>query len=358
MQKKNYFHILIAVILLLTLQFIYFNYIATDNIAKIQQAEAQIDSLHKTLSRIDKQLDKISSTSYVSLHQLPHSIIFCSDTLNLNDQHIRERLEREFYSLLSIQGQIQLYLKRTRKYNDLIERHLKESNLPLDLKYLAIHESALLPDIRSKSNAVGLWQFMRSTGRLYGLKINRYIDERRDPEKATRAAMRFIKELFKFYQSWPLVMAAYNGGHGRVSRALKNQNSSSFMDLSLPEETERYYFKIVATKILLSNSEKYGFYLQEKDFFTSIPTMSVKCEITQSRLSLEDISARYDLSQAEFKYFNPKVIGSYLPQGEYEFEIPEYKQNSIVLKSRIEKEQELTAEEIQLYKNAGGSLGN
>ena len=86
---------------------------------------------------------------------------------------------------------------------------------------------------------------MRSTGRLYGLTINRYIDERRHPEKATKSAMRFFSELYRYYEDWPLVMAAYNGGHGRVSRAIKKQSTSSFFDLSLPEETERYYFKFM-----------------------------------------------------------------------------------------------------------------
>jgi hypothetical protein len=213
----------------------------------------------------------------------------------------------------------------------MIDRYLKQNNLPPDLKYLAIHESALLPKIRSRSNAVGLWQFMRATGRLYGLKINRYIDERRDPERATQAAMRFLKELFRYYEDWPLVMAAYNGGHGRVSRALKNQNAQSFFDLSLPEETERYYFKVVATKILLSDPEKYGFTLSAHDFFTPTATVSVEYVIKQDRKTLEEICVYYDLPQAEFKFLNPKVIGSYLPRGTYEFHIPQDNYNRLVL---------------------------
>lgn len=340
MQKKNILKITITVISVLLLQFVYFNYVATSNTGKIQRTETEIESLHETISQLHTQLENASRRSFVNSHEIPATIVFCDDTLNMRDQFIRERLEREFYSLLSKQGQIQLYLKRSSKYTSMIESYLKTNNLPLDLKYLAIHESALLPHIRSRSNAVGLWQFMRSTGRLYGLKINRYIDERRDPEKATWAAMRFLKELDRYYKSWPLVMAAYNGGHGRVRRALESQNSDSFFDLSLPDETERYYFKIVATKIILSHSEQYGFYLQEKDLFKSIPTTTVQLSVDKDRLSIEEISEQYALSQAEFKYFNPKIIGSFLPRGKYELNIPTIKDNSVVIKSHMKEDKE------------------
>jgi hypothetical protein len=358
MQRKNYLKIIISIIAIFLIQFVYFNYIATSNTGEIQRANAQIDSLQQTVEKLNSQLATVSQKSFVNAHQLPPTITFCGDTLDMNDQLFRERLEREFYSLLSKQGQIQLYLKRTNKYTRMIEAYLRENNLPTDLKYLAIHESALLPKIRSRSNAVGLWQFMRATGRLYGLKINRYIDERRDPEKATIAAMRFIKEMYKYYENWPLVLAAYNGGHGRVSRAVRKQNSNSFFDLSLPEETERYYFKIVATKMLLSNAEQYGFYLEEKDFFSTIPTTTIELKIKEERLTVEEISRQFSLTQAEFKYFNPKVIGSYLPRGKYEFHIPQETYNRLVMKNDSEGRIELFDTEIEQYKRSDVSKDN
>jgi hypothetical protein len=321
MQKKNLLKITITCLSVFLLQFVYFNYVATSNTGKIQKSQTEIESLRETISQLHAQLENTSRRSYVNSHEIPATITFCHDTINIKDQHLRERLEREFYSLLSKQGQIQLYLKRSSKYTSMIESYLKTNNLPADLKYLAIHESALLPEIRSR-------------------KINRYIDERRDPEKATRAAMRFLKELDRYYKSWPLVMAAYNGGHGRVSRAIESQKSESFFDLSLPEETERYYFKIVATKILLFHSERYGFQLQEKDLFKPIPTTAVQLVVDKDRLSIEEISGQYALSQAEFKYFNPKIIGSYLPRGKYELNIPIVKDNSVVIKSRMKEDKE------------------
>ena len=144
--------------------------------------------------------------------------------------------------------------------------------------------------------------------------------------------MRFLKELYNYYHSWPLVLAAYNGGHGRVRRALENQNSDSFFDLSLPEETERYYFKIVATKILLTHPQKYGFQLKDEDFFEPVPVNIVKYAVKKERISIENICAQFDLSQAEFKYLNPKVIGSYLPRGNYDFNIPVEKKVAATIK--------------------------
>ena len=324
---KYYIKIPLIVLLVLILQFIYFNYIATSNIGKIQKQEAQLENLRDTIEDLQNRLHESEKASFVSMHKIPDRVVFCMDTLDITNQVIRERLEREFYSLLSQQGQIQLYLKRGIKYTDMIEKYLNSSGLPNDLKYLAIHESALLPDIRSRSNAVGLWQFMRATGRLYGLKINRYIDERRHPEKATKSAIRFLSELYRYYGNWPVVLAAYNGGHGRVSRAIKNQSTTSFFDLSLPEETERYYFKIVATKILLSHPEKYGFKLQEKDLFKPVRTISVELEVESNKKTIEEISSQCEISIAEFKFLNPQIINSYLPRGTYSVNIPIDKAN-------------------------------
>ena len=134
--------------------------------------------------------------------------------------------------------------------------------------------------------------------------------------------MRFLSELYRYYGNWPVAMAAYNGGHGRVSRAIKKQGTNSFIDLSLPEETERYYFKIVATKILLSHPEKYGFKLQEKDLFKPVRTIAVELEVDSDRKTIEEISDQCKISIAEFKFLNPQVINSYLPRGKYNLNIP------------------------------------
>lgn len=324
---NRYLQISLLFLVLFALQFVYFDfkeYQNNDNlIDEHTSLRLEVTSLKEEISSLHERLDVSTRKSFVNSHQIPIPVEFCADTLDYSNHTIRERIEREFYSLLSKQGQIQLYLKRTAKYEKMIEKYLSESGLPNDLKYLAIHESALLPQIRSKSNAVGLWQLMRSTARLYGLKINRYVDERRDPEKATRAALRFISDLHREYKSWPLVLAAYNGGQNRIKREVKKQKSDSFFDLSLPEETERYYFKIVATKVLLSQPETFGFHLQEEDLFKPISYEIVELEVDNRELAIEELSDKYNLSLAEFKYLNPHLINTYLPRGSYRIYIPQ-----------------------------------
>ena len=204
----------------------------------------------------------------------------------------------------------------------MIERSLRAANLPDDLKYLAVHESALIPNIRSRSNAVGLWQFMRQTGRLYGLIINHYIDERRDPEKATSAATTMLKDLYNVFGSWSLVLAAYNSGMGRVRNSIQRCNSTSFVDLSLPEETERYYFKIITVKVILSQPEKFGYKFLKDDFFHSTDNQEIIFEVKRQRMYIDEIAKICGLTISQFKNMNPHVINSYLPQGNYYLKIP------------------------------------
>jgi len=263
--------------------------------------------------------DILASTqkSFVNSHKIPNSIYFCEEKINLRDPFIRESVEREFYSLLNKQGQIQLYLKRLGRYANLIENHLKQEGLPDDLKYLSVHESALLPTIRSRSRAVGLWQFMSSSAQLYGLKVNRFFDERCDPEKATPAAIRYLKDLHKRFGSWSLALAAYNGGPNRVRKSIQRQNTDDFFGLTLPEETERYYFKIIATKIILSNPKKYGFKMSTNDYYYPHPTQKIEFTIFESRKYLDKVADVCNINLATLKALNPSIKSDYLPAGNY-----------------------------------------
>jgi len=282
----------------------------------------KIDTLKNVISDLETRVFWAERSNNVSQHRLPDQIVFCNDTLDLRNAVIREKVEREFYSLLSKQGQIQLYLKRSLRYLPMIESKLRESGLPEDLKYLAIHESALLPKIRSRSNAVGLWQFMRSTGRLYRLKISRYVDERQDPVKSTDAAIWMLKDLYRKFEDWPLVLASYNGGVNRVQRNIRQQKTSDFIALSLPEETERYYFKIIATKLILGDPVSYGFIIDEDDYFYTPKTRSVDFSIYANQMSLEEIANIAGLDLPYFKHLNPQFINAFLPRGSYTFYIP------------------------------------
>lgn len=292
---------------------------------RLHSQRSKQDLLAKDLQSMQQKLDIIESMdkqNFVNAQKIPLPVVFCGDTLDMKNPYIRERVEREFYSLLGNQGQLQLYLKRTDKYLPMIEQYLNDAGLPEDIKYLSVHESALLPKIRSRSNAVGLWQFMYSTGRLYKLKINRYIDERRDPEKATAAATRFLKDLYKRFKDWPLVLAAYNGGQGRIQRNIKKQNTRSLIDLSLPQETERYYFKIVATKIIVSQPKAFGFRVEKGDFFTAPKTVDVDFTIQKDKMFLKEIASTFNMSIVALKETNPHLINTHLNRGTYELNIP------------------------------------
>jgi hypothetical protein len=325
MSFRKYLKTILLLLLLLIIQFVYFDYRYASNYTELEaNFISNINAINDTLQSLKMELNLVERRSFVNIHKITLPIVFCGDTLDYSNQLVREKIEREFFSLLGEQGQIQLYLKRSAKYFPIIEKSLQEAGLPDDLKYLAVHESALLPSIRSRANAVGLWQFIRQTGRLYKLKINRYIDERRDPEKATEAAMLMLKDLYNIFKSWPLVLASYNGGMGRVRSSIKKHNSESFIDLSLPEETERYYFKIIAVKIVLSEPEKFGFKLQEDDFFTPRDHNKISFTVSNSRMSLNEIAKVCGISISNLKNLNPQIRKSYLPRGVYTLHVPEH----------------------------------
>jgi membrane-bound lytic murein transglycosylase D len=141
---------------------------------------------------------------------------------------------------------------------------LREEGLPEDLAYIAMIESGFNPRAYSSARAVGLWQFMPRTGKHFGLDYNWWIDERRDPEKATRAAAKYFKVLYKRFNSWELAAASYNAGEGRVARALKKYKTDDYWELvkhkrSLKLETRDYVPKLMAAMIITKNPERYGF---------------------------------------------------------------------------------------------------
>lgn len=150
-------------------------------------------------------------------------------------------------------------LGRTAMYFPLFEKYLTERNLPKELKYLSVVESALNPEAVSRSGAVGLWQFMPPTGKEYGLSINSMIDERKDPHKATKAALTYLSRLYNKFGNWELALAAYNGGPGRVNRAIKRGRSKNFWKIKryLPKETRNYIPAFIGATYIMSHFDKH-----------------------------------------------------------------------------------------------------
>jgi hypothetical protein len=230
-------------------------------------------------------------------------------------------LDREFIIAVLDRAQVVLWLKRSGRYFPYIEAKLAEAGLPDDLKYVAVAESALLTDIRSRKGAVGLWQFVSRTGRRYGLKKSYLIDQRLDYERSTEAAIRYLKRLHEKFGSWTLAMAAYNCGETTLKRAIRKQNVNDFYRLHLPPETERYIFRIAAIKIIMENPKHYGFDFPREHTYPPRWYDTVEMNINH-RLKLTDLAGALDTDYKVLKDLNPQFRRDYLPKGIYRVKLP------------------------------------
>lgn len=163
----------------------------------------------------------------------------------------------------SIRDRFEQWLLRLNRYRPLVEDIFAEFDLPSDLVHLSLVESGFNPYAYSRAKATGPWQFMKGTGKIYGLRIDHYVDERRDPIKSTVAAARYLRDLYDLFGTWPLAMAAYNAGEGKVLRALNKAQAESFSEISrtklIRRETKQYVPRIMAATIIARNPDQYGF---------------------------------------------------------------------------------------------------
>lgn len=193
------------------------------------------------------------------------------------------------------------WLARSGKYRQIIEAELEQAGLPKDLLYLAMIESGFNPLACSRAKAVGLWQFMKGTGRQYNLKIDRYVDERRDPVKATKAAVNYLGDLYKEFGDWHLAVAAYNGGPGKVRSGLRRHKVDNFWDLAskrhLRLETKRYVPKLIATLLIAKEPEKYGFYNTKFETPLAYDTISVGPGLSLKALALISNSTKKQIKR-------------------------------------------------------------
>jgi membrane-bound lytic murein transglycosylase D len=155
------------------------------------------------------------------------------------------------------------WLARSSRYLPMIREEFAKAGLPQDLAYLPMIESGFNTTVSSRASAVGTWQFMRATGQSYGLEVNNYVDERRDPVKSTKAAAAYLSKLYKQFDSWHLAVAAYNAGEGKISRAMKQSDSDDFWEIAQSQyihpETKLYVPQLIAAIMIAKDPEKYGF---------------------------------------------------------------------------------------------------
>jgi membrane-bound lytic murein transglycosylase D len=222
------------------------------------------------------------------------------------------------------------WLARSTRYLPYIKANLREAGLPQDLAYLAMIESGYNPSAYSKSHAVGLWQFISSTGKNYGLRIDSWVDERREPEKATLAAIDYLNFLYNEFGSWYLAVAAYNAGEGKIGRGIKKYKTDDFWVLAskdyLALETKRYVPKLIAAILIAKEPERYGFtnieYQEpEKYDVIKVPPMT--------DLNAVAMAGKFDVKT--IRTLNNELLKDFAPPGQsaYKMRIPHGSHNLV-----------------------------
>ncbi len=234
--------------------------------------------------------------------------------------YMNDRVEKSivYYQTVAREA-FKKFLRRSKRYEKMMVDIIDQYELPRDLVYLSMVESGYNPRAYSWARASGLWQFIASTGRLYNLNRNWWMDERRDPIKSTHAACQFLKYLYEKFGSWELAMAAYNGGPGRVSRTIKKQGTRDFWKLHLRRQTMDYVPLIMAATIIAKEPEKYGF----TDIEFEDPIVWDEMDIDKC-LDLSQVADVVGCSLGELKDLNPELLRRYTPPNakSYKLKIP------------------------------------
>ncbi|MDB4204543.1 lytic transglycosylase domain-containing protein [Polaribacter sp.] len=234
--------------------------------------------------------------------KIPSGLNLAGERVPVEINDVKERMERELLVNTYWQSNGILLLKRVNRYFPILEPLLAKYNLPDDFKFLALAESGFT-DETSSAGAAGIWHFMRTTGKEYGLEINDNVDERYNIEKSTKVAAEYLIKAKEKLGSWTLAAASYNAGNQGVFRRLKAQEVSTYYDVKLPDETERYIFRILALKEIITNPKKYGFVFDKEDLYTVKETRSVKVDTAISNLTL--FAKKFDMNYKELKIHNP-----------------------------------------------------
>jgi len=222
----------------------------------------------------------------------------------------------------SIRNRFEQWLVRFSRYRPLVETIFAEFDLPSDLVNLSLVESGFNPYAYSRAKATGPWQFMKATGKIYGLRIDNYVDERRDPIKSTVAAARYLRDLYDLFGTWPLAMAAYNAGEGKVLRALRKAQGETFSDISktklIRRETKQYVPRIMAATVIARNPDLYGF-TQEP-----APPHEFEEVVVDRPLHFRAIANITGIPYEELRLLNPELRRNATPPGDstYHLKVP------------------------------------
>jgi len=241
---------------------------------------------------------------------LPNQIDFCGEVIPLHLYWVKEGLDRELIIHCYQHSRTLLTFKRSTRFFPVIEKILREENIPEDLKYLCVAESNL-ENVVSPAKASGFWQFMEATGKHYGLEINEHVDERYHLEKATRAACKYLQKLKNQFGSWALAMAAYNMGETGLSKNMQEQQIDNYWDLFLNQETSRYVNRCVSYKLMFENQDLYNIRIAAHEFYKPIDYKEIIIE--NSIEDLREYCTANNILYRQLKELNPWLRSTKLP---------------------------------------------
>lgn len=248
------------------------------------------------------------STETVSPVTVQGDLFFCGERVPLEDSEVRERLERELQLNTYWHSNTLMAMKMANRYFDGLEKILNENGVPSDFKYLPLIESNFRNDV-SPAGAVGFWQFVQTTGKLYGLEINNEVDERYNIEKSTSAACKYLLHSKEQLGSWTLAAASYNLGLPSALQRIQDQKTNNFYDMYFNPETSRYVFRMLAMKIIFSNPKQAGFSIKTEDLYQ--PYKYKLVEVDGAIPNIADFAAQYNL-----KYKHIKILNTWLREAQ------------------------------------------
>jgi hypothetical protein len=254
--------------------------------------------------------------------KIPDKMNFAGEPVPLDQPDIYERMDRELLVNTYWQSNGILMIKRSRKYFPIIEPILKANGVPDDFKYLAVAESGLT-QIVSPAGATGFWQIMSYTGKEYGMEINSNVDERYNIEKSTQVACDYLKKAKEKFGTWTMAAGSYNVGMTGIQNQMDRQNISGYYNLLLNDETERYVFRILAIKEVLSNPEKYSFNIKKDHLYKQIKTKTI--QVDSAIIDIPAFAKSFGLNYKQFKIHNPWMRDNFLLNESckvYQVEIP------------------------------------
>ena len=239
---------------------------------------------------------------------------------------------------IDMKDSIQASLIRSARYKPLIDKALAEQKLPKGLAYLPVIESAYMPTLTSRAGAHGIWPFMPDTAREYGLRVDWWMDERADPERSTRAAAAYLRDLYRMFDDWALTLAAYNCGPGRVQRTLEEAGATTFWELLdeglLPKETRGYVPTFFATLLIASDPENYGFELGKPVEFDD------KRVDVRGPVSLAYIAEVIGVDEDLLREMNPALRRGVVPPGRAAVRVPSHSAETLLARADTLREED------------------